>query len=192
VQKAGPPHVGPIRNETPNTALGDRGTESRVRCQIPHTETKPYTRNAAVACRFERGSHVSRWRLDWLAEVVGFELRNVAAKYASERSHRFPLIEPNSGHRDNSRLRRCAECQMLARASVNRETVIWQFIRQNRLSNRVFKSFGDIVDHYCCAWNRLIDRLWENHVPRAPRLGCRKTGRRSPSSGSGQPRSGSA
>jgi len=34
---------------------------------------------------------------------------------------------------------------MLARASVNRETVIWQFIRQNRLSNRVFKSFGDIV-----------------------------------------------
>src|SRR5215471_3007880 len=72
--------------------------------------------------------------------VVGFELRNVAAKYASERSHRFPLIEPNSGHRDNSRLRRCAECQMLARASVNRETVIWQFIRQNRLSNRVFKS----------------------------------------------------
>jgi DNA invertase Pin-like site-specific DNA recombinase len=29
----------------------------------------------------------------------------------------------------------------VARASVDRETVIWRFIRQNRLSNRVFKSF---------------------------------------------------
>jgi DNA invertase Pin-like site-specific DNA recombinase len=36
----------------------------------------------------------------------------------------------------------------VARASVNRETVNWRFIRQNRLSNRVFKSFDDIVG-YC-------------------------------------------
>jgi len=25
----------------------------------------------------------------------------------------------------------------------------WQFMRQNWLSNRVFKSFDDIVDHCC-------------------------------------------
>jgi hypothetical protein len=34
----------------------------------------------------------------------GLELRNVVAKYPFERSHRFPGIQPNSGHRDYSRL----------------------------------------------------------------------------------------
>jgi len=37
---------------------------------------------------------------------------------------------------------------------------IWQFIRDNWLSNRVFKSYDDIVDHCCEAWNKLIDQPW--------------------------------
>ena len=36
---------------------------------------------------------------------------------------------------------------------------IWQLMRQNWLSNRIFKSFDDIVDHY--AWNTLIDQPWK-------------------------------
>jgi len=32
------------------------------------------------------------------------DLRNVIAKYPFERWHRFPGIQPNSGHRDYSRL----------------------------------------------------------------------------------------
>ena len=32
------------------------------------------------------------------------DLPNVVGKYPFERSHRFPGIEPNSGHRDYSRL----------------------------------------------------------------------------------------
>jgi hypothetical protein len=39
-----------------------------------------------------------------LAEVVGFELRNVVVNYPFERSHRFAEIQRNSGHRDYSRL----------------------------------------------------------------------------------------
>ena len=35
---------------------------------------------------------------------------------------------------------------------------IWQFIRDNWLSNRVFKSYEDIVALCCDAWNNLIDR----------------------------------
>jgi DDE superfamily endonuclease len=35
---------------------------------------------------------------------------------------------------------------------------IWQFMRQNWLSNRVFKSYDDIVDHCCFAWNTLIEQ----------------------------------
>ena len=33
---------------------------------------------------------------------------------------------------------------------------VWQFMRDNWLSNRVFKSYDDIVDHCCYAWNKLI------------------------------------
>ncbi len=38
---------------------------------------------------------------------------------------------------------------------------IWQFMRDNWLSNRAFKSYDDIVDHCCFAWNSLIDQPWK-------------------------------
>jgi len=31
-------------------------------------------------------------------------------------------------------------------------------MRENWLSNRIFKSYEDIVDHCCFAWNKLIDQ----------------------------------
>src|SRR5215467_10484711 len=44
---------------------------------------------------------------------------------------------------------------------LNGQENIWQFMRQNWLSNRIFKSFDDIVDHCCYAWNTLIDQPWK-------------------------------
>lgn len=38
---------------------------------------------------------------------------------------------------------------------------IWQFMRDNWLSNRVFTSYDDIVGHCCDAWNRLVDQPWK-------------------------------
>jgi transposase len=37
---------------------------------------------------------------------------------------------------------------------------VWQFLRDNWLSNRVFNSYEDILDHCCSAWNKLVDRPW--------------------------------
>jgi transposase len=37
---------------------------------------------------------------------------------------------------------------------------VWQFMRDNWLSNRVFKSYDDLVDHCCEAWNKLVDQPW--------------------------------
>ena len=37
---------------------------------------------------------------------------------------------------------------------------VWQFLRDNWLSNRVFQSYEPIVDHCCHAWNRLTDQPW--------------------------------
>ena len=44
---------------------------------------------------------------------------------------------------------------------LNPQENIWQFMRQNWLSNRIFKSFDNIVDHCCYAWNTLIDQPWK-------------------------------
>ena len=37
---------------------------------------------------------------------------------------------------------------------------VWQFMRDNWLSNRIFQSYEAIVDHCCDAWNRLADQPW--------------------------------
>ena len=39
---------------------------------------------------------------------------------------------------------------------------VWQFLRCDWLSNRVFASYDAIVDHCCDAWNRLADQPWRD------------------------------
>ena len=38
---------------------------------------------------------------------------------------------------------------------------VWHFMRDNWLSNRVFKDYEDIVDQCSRAWNRLVDQPWK-------------------------------
>ncbi len=38
---------------------------------------------------------------------------------------------------------------------------IWQFMRENWLSNSIFMSYDDIVALCCHAWNKLIDQPWK-------------------------------
>ena len=38
---------------------------------------------------------------------------------------------------------------------------VWRFPRDNWLSNRDFKSYDDIVNHCCDAWNKLVDQPWK-------------------------------
>jgi hypothetical protein len=37
---------------------------------------------------------------------------------------------------------------------------VWQFMRDNWLSNRIFASYDDILDHCCFEWNKLISQPW--------------------------------
>ena len=37
---------------------------------------------------------------------------------------------------------------------------LWQFMRDNWLSNRIFQSYDDIVAHCCDAWYSLVDQPW--------------------------------
>ncbi|WP_224006042.1 IS630 family transposase [Aureimonas sp. SA4125] len=38
---------------------------------------------------------------------------------------------------------------------------VWQFMRDNWLSNRIFIDYDDIVTHCCEAWNKLVDQPWK-------------------------------
>jgi len=49
---------------------------------------------------------------------------------------------------------------------------VWQFMRDNWLSNRIFKSYDDLVDHCCAAWNKLGSAL-AHHVHRTAPMGPR-------------------
>jgi hypothetical protein len=53
---------------------------------------------------FAKATERTAQRPDCLAGHVGLELRNVVANYRFEKPHRFPEIQPNSGHGDHSRL----------------------------------------------------------------------------------------
>ena len=44
--------------------------------------------------------------------------------------------------------------------SLSKGENVWQFMRDNWLSNRVYSSYDDIVDHCCHAWNKLVDQPW--------------------------------
>jgi hypothetical protein len=37
---------------------------------------------------------------------------------------------------------------------------VWEYLRGNQLSNRVFADYDDIVDHCADAWNKLAARPW--------------------------------
>ena len=38
---------------------------------------------------------------------------------------------------------------------------IWEYLRKNKLSNRLYRTYNDIVDACCEAWNYLMDRPHE-------------------------------
>ena len=44
---------------------------------------------------------------------------------------------------------------------LNPQENVWQFLRDNWLSNRVFTSYENIVDHCCHAWNKLLEQPWK-------------------------------
>lgn len=43
---------------------------------------------------------------------------------------------------------------------LNSQKNVLAFMRDNWLFNRVFTSYGDLLDHCCDAWNKLIDQPW--------------------------------
>jgi hypothetical protein len=74
--RGGPRARGGARFGPGPAALGLSSTSSRLK---PHTETRSLCANAGISRHFERSPIQYALETDWLAEVVGLELRNVGA-----------------------------------------------------------------------------------------------------------------
>ena len=97
------------------------------------------------------------------AEAMQFHLDDIAAKVAP-RAHAI-LVFDQAGWHGAKALKTPPNLSLMPlppRApELNPQENIRQFMRANWLSNRVFKSHDDIVDHCCYAWNTLIDQPWK-------------------------------
>jgi hypothetical protein len=98
--------------------------------------------------------HASAWTFSWQTEVI----RQTALKYKAFSIFATPTHKvTHSSYPHNISL-----LPLPPRSpELNSQENIWQFMRQNWLSNRVFKSYDDIVDHCCYAWNTLIALPWK-------------------------------
>ena len=80
--------------------------------------------------------------------------RSVAAK-----AHAVVLMDRAGWHKtDKLKLPKNLTIILLpARApELNPVENVWQYLRQNWLSNRVFETYDDILDAGCEAWNKLL------------------------------------
>ncbi|TYC92867.1 transposase [Novosphingobium sp. BW1] len=48
---------------------------------------------------------------------------------------------------------------------------VWQFMRDNWFSSRIFISHDNTIDRRCEAWSKLVDQLWAHHDHRTPQMG---------------------
>src|SRR6266446_2936681 len=99
-------------------------------------------------------------RPDCVAGQTGLELRNVAANYPFERSHRFAGIQPNSGDRDYSPFS-CAAGTGAARVPVGDSATL---VRDRRLGVwRVGRVLLDAADEIERGVERLVVlRIWRD------------------------------
>ncbi len=96
------------------------------------------------------------------AEAMALHLAAISAEIAPGR-HAVLLVDRAGSHTsarlhvpDNITLVPLpAKCPEL-----NAQETVWQFMRENWLSNRVFGSYEDLLDHCCHAWNRLVEQPW--------------------------------
>jgi transposase len=95
-------------------------------------------------------------------QAMNLHLAEISAEVAPGR-HAVLLLDQAGWHM-SARLRVPANITLLALPpkcpELNPAENLWQFMRDNWLSNRIFKSYEDILDHCCFAWNKLIDQPW--------------------------------
>ena len=101
--------------------------------------------------------------LPWCnTEAMTLHLAEISARVAPER-HAALLVDQAGWHLSERLVVPANITIVLLPAKcpeLNPQENVWQFMRDNCLSNRVFTSYTDIVDHCCYAWNKLVEQPW--------------------------------
>jgi transposase len=83
------------------------------------------------------------------------------SRHVSSGAHAVVLLDGAGSHKLGGQLRVPDNMSLLRlppySPELNPVENIWQFLRQNYLSNRVYESYDAIVDACCAAWKALID-----------------------------------
>jgi transposase len=95
-------------------------------------------------------------------EAMNLHLEQIAAEVAP--GHHAVLILDQAGWHTSKRLAVPSNITLVALPpkcpELNPVENIWQFMRDNWLSNRVFASYDALLDHCCDAWNKLVEQPW--------------------------------
>src|SRR4051794_4798946 len=149
---------GPDRaEEQDHPALGTTGNAAFGAARSAHRSTYIF---GAICPRDGKGAPLALPACN--TEAMNLHLAEIAAEVAPDK-HAVLVVDQAGWHLsaglvlpDNITLvvlpPKCPE--------LNPAENVWQFMRDNWLSNRVFASYTDLVDHCCEAWNKLIERPW--------------------------------
>jgi transposase len=98
--------------------------------------------------------------LPWVsAEAMNAHLAEISTQVAAG-AHAVLILDGAGWHQSGGRLRRPDNISLLALPpycpELNPVENIWEFLRGNYLSNRIFDTYEAILDACCDAWNALI------------------------------------
>jgi len=126
---------------------------------------KAYKQNAEAMDAFKKTSP-SVWRKSARSvlpacntEAMQLRLNEIATKITPGVHAILLLDQVPRPSRFGATSRSCSSRH--ARLNSTAKKISGSSLRQNWRSNRIFKSFDDIVDHCCYAWNTLIDQPWK-------------------------------
>jgi hypothetical protein len=132
------------------------------RPRAPHDQRTQSTYVFGAVCP-ERGTGAALVLPVCNSEAMQLHL-NVMATKVTPGAHAIVLLDQAGWHGAND-LRVPSNISLLPlpprSPELNGQENVWQFMRQNWLSNRVFTCFDNIVDHCCYAWNALIQQPWK-------------------------------
>ena len=114
------------------------------------------------------------------AQAMNLHLEEISSQ-VTQGSHAVLLLDRAGWHQTGGKLRLPRNISLLHlppySPELNPAENIWQFLRQNHLSNRIFESYTDIVDACCAAWNAIVSepkRIASIAIrlspPRSPRI----------------------
>lgn len=93
------------------------------------------------------------------AKAMNRHLAEISTQVAAD-AHAVVLVDGAGWHQTGGKLRVPKNISLLKlppySPELNPVENVWQFLRQNYLSNRVFGTYADILDACCDAWNAFI------------------------------------